>query len=138
MLALSPAPGEVDIVATTELLEAGRAVLGGFVTPERTQLIASTHRVYTTSEKMAVGDGRFDVDALMVAAKERAKDARLLDLDQVAHESGAYISAVMLGQLAGSLPMSDKAFTDAIRDRLQALGVVLEDGPRGTEWRWAG
>ena len=26
---------------------------------------------------------------------------------------------------------------DAVRDRLTGLGVVLEDGPQGTEWRWA-
>jgi cysteinyl-tRNA synthetase len=23
-----------------------------------------------------------------------------------------------------------------VRDRLGALGVALEDGPQGTEWRW--
>jgi cysteinyl-tRNA synthetase len=28
------------------------------------------------------------------------------------------------------------AFSDQIRDRLQALGVVLEDSKDGTIWRW--
>jgi len=28
------------------------------------------------------------------------------------------------------------AQADDIRDRLAALGVTLEDGPQGTEWRW--
>ena len=29
------------------------------------------------------------------------------------------------------------ALADGVRDRLLDLGVVLEDGPQGTEWRWA-
>jgi len=29
------------------------------------------------------------------------------------------------------------AQADSIRDRLTELGVALEDGPQGTEWRWA-
>jgi cysteinyl-tRNA synthetase len=29
------------------------------------------------------------------------------------------------------------ALADAVRDRLAALGVALEDGPQGTQWRWA-
>src|SRR5450759_1499193 len=50
-LALMPMPGDVDIVVASELMEAGRAVQRGFVTPDRTTLIASTHRVFTMTEK---------------------------------------------------------------------------------------
>ncbi|MDR3449397.1 MAG: 2-oxoacid:acceptor oxidoreductase family protein, partial [Alphaproteobacteria bacterium] len=44
ILALSPMPGDVDIVIAAELMEAGRAILRGFVDQDRTTLIASTHR----------------------------------------------------------------------------------------------
>ena len=47
-------------MVASELLEAGRAMQNGFVTPDRTTLIASTHRIYTVAEKMQMGDGRFD------------------------------------------------------------------------------
>ncbi len=46
-------------------MEAGRAVQRGFVTPERTTLISSTHRVYSIAEKSAMGDGRVDSQALI-------------------------------------------------------------------------
>src|SRR5205085_8567386 len=39
VLALNPAPGRVDVVLATELLEAARTVQAGYVTPERTLLI---------------------------------------------------------------------------------------------------
>ena len=42
----------------SELMEAGRAVQRGLVTPDRTTLIASTHRVYSMTEQTAIGDGR--------------------------------------------------------------------------------
>ena len=28
------------------------------------------------------------------------------------------------------------ALADSVRDRLAGLGVVMEDGPQGTEWQW--
>jgi len=40
ILALMPVPGEVDIVLASELMEAGRAIQRGLVTPDRTTLIA--------------------------------------------------------------------------------------------------
>src|ERR1041385_1486930 len=52
VLALVPVPGDVDVVIASELMEAGRAVQRGFVTPDRTTLVASTHRVYAMTEKI--------------------------------------------------------------------------------------
>jgi len=53
ILSLTPTPGDVDIVLASELMEAGRAVLRGFVTSDLTTLITSIHRVYAISEKSA-------------------------------------------------------------------------------------
>ncbi|HEV2727754.1 MAG TPA: 2-oxoacid:acceptor oxidoreductase family protein, partial [Solirubrobacterales bacterium] len=47
VLALNPTPGRVDILVATELLEAARMVQAGFVTQDRTLLLASTRRVFT-------------------------------------------------------------------------------------------
>jgi indolepyruvate ferredoxin oxidoreductase beta subunit len=69
VLALSPLPGDLDIVLASELMEAGRAVQRGFVTRERTTLVASTHRVYSIAEKSALGDGRVDAAALARQAR---------------------------------------------------------------------
>src|SRR5215211_2802196 len=67
VLALMPMPGDVDIVLASELMEAARAVERGFVTPDRTLLIASTHRVFAMTEKIALADGRSDAAALLTA-----------------------------------------------------------------------
>ena len=85
----------------TELLEAGRMIFNGFVTPERTTLIASTHRVLAIGERTAMGDGSFDVGRLLRAVKERSKQQILFDMDQAAEETGGVINAVLLGALAG-------------------------------------
>src|SRR6476661_4696874 len=71
VLALMPLPGDVDVVLASELMEAGRAVQRGLVTPDRTTLVASTHRVYSIAEKIAMGDGRSDTGNLLAHA-ERA------------------------------------------------------------------
>ena len=73
VLALMPTPGDVDVVLASELMEAARAVQRGLVTPDLTTLIASTHRVYAIAEKVAMGDGRADVDALLAQARAAAR-----------------------------------------------------------------
>lgn len=127
VLALNPAIGEVDVALATELLEAGRMIFNGFVTPERTTLIASTHRVLAIGERMAMGDGSFDVGRLLRAVKERSKTQILFDMDQAAEESGGVINAVLLGALAGSgrLPIPDAAFEAAIRHAGKSVDTNL-------------
>jgi indolepyruvate ferredoxin oxidoreductase beta subunit len=127
VLALNPAIGEVDVALATELLEAGRMIFNGFVTPERTTLIASTHRVLAIGERMAMGDGSFDVGRLLRAVKERSKEQILFDMDQAAEESGGVINAVLLGALAGSgrLPIPDAAFEASIRHAGKSVDTNL-------------
>jgi len=127
VLALNPAIGEVDVALATELLEAGRMIFNGFVTPDRTTLIASTHRVLAIAERTAMGDGSFDVGRLLRAVKERSREQILFDMDQAAEESGGVINAVLLGALAGSgkLPISDSAFEAAIRHAGKSIDTNL-------------
>lgn len=67
----------MDVVVASELLEAGRAIENGFVSPDRTTLIASTHRIYAIAEKSARGDGRHDSDRVLSAAREMAQTTML-------------------------------------------------------------
>ena len=102
VLSLTPSPGNVDVMVASELIEAGRAMLNGFVSPERTTLIASTHRIYATVEKMQMADGRFDSERVRDAAAQLAKSAVLFDMRKLAQESGTVINAVLFGAMAGS------------------------------------
>ena len=117
VLSLTPSPGNVDVMVASELIEAGRAMLNGFVSPERTTLIASTHRIYATVEKMQMADGRFESDRVREAAAQLAKNAVLFDMRKLAQESGTVINAVLFGAMAGSgvLPLSREACEQAIR-----------------------
>jgi indolepyruvate ferredoxin oxidoreductase, beta subunit len=124
VLALMPVPGEVDIVIASELMEAGRAVARGFVTPQRTTLIASTHRVYSMTERTAAGDGRVNSSALLEAARAAARQFVCADFAAVASQAASVISAALFGALAssGALPFPQARFEDAIR----AGGVGVE------------
>jgi indolepyruvate ferredoxin oxidoreductase, beta subunit len=117
VLALTPGIGDIDVVLASELMEAGRAVGNGFVTPDRTLVIASTSRFYAINEKIAMADGRYDQERLTKAIADNAQASLLLDMEALAKESGALINAVMLGVLAGSgqLPVPAEALAAAIR-----------------------
>ncbi|MEP7303766.1 MAG: indolepyruvate oxidoreductase subunit beta family protein [Caldimonas sp.] len=116
VLALMPLPGDVDVVLASELMECGRAVQRGLVTPERTTLLASTHRIYSITEKSALGDGRVDSAALLAHAAAAAKRFVRFDMAAAAEESGSVISAVLFGALSGTgvLPFSQDRFEATI------------------------
>lgn len=135
VFALAPAPGDVDILIAAELAEAGRAILRGFVTPERTVLIASTHRILAVSEKIVPGDGRADTQRVLERAGQAAKRFVHLDMEALARETGSVISASLFGALAGSgaLPFEREKFEETIRsggrgvaESLAAFGLAFD------------
>lgn len=117
VLALMPVPGELDIVIASELMEAGRAIQRGLVTPDRTTLIASTHRVYSMIEKTDTGDGRVDAAQFIDAGHASARAFVRRDFARIAEEAGSVISAPLFGALAatGALPFARNDFEAAIR-----------------------
>jgi len=117
VLALVPVPGEVDVVIASELMEAGRAIQRGLVTPERTTLIASTHRVYSMTEKTAIDDARVDADKLIEGCDKAARSYVHGDFARLAEETHSVISAVLFGALAGTgaLPFPREEFEEAVR-----------------------
>jgi indolepyruvate ferredoxin oxidoreductase beta subunit len=117
VLGLMPVPGEVDVVLASELMEAGRAIQRGLVTPDRTLLIASHHRVYSMAERTAIADARVDAEKLIEAADTAAKRFVHSDFARLAEEHRSVISASLFGALAaiGALPFQRDEFEQAIR-----------------------
>ena len=138
VLSLTPSPGNVDIMVASELIEAGRAMTNGYVSPERTTLIASTHRIYATVEKMQMADGRFDSQRVIDAARQLAKRAVLFDMRELAQQSGTVINAVLFGAMAGSgmLPIAREACEQAIRHGGRGAEASCAALPPATISRW--
>lgn len=135
VFALSPSEGDVDIMIASELMEAGRAVMRGFVTPGRTTLIASTHRIAAVSEKIAPGDGRADGAKVLEAMGIAADHVVAFDMETLATKAGSVISASLFGALAGSgaLPFPRESYEDIIRKSgkgveasLRAFGLAFD------------
>ncbi len=134
-MALYATPGNMDVVVTSELMEAGRALELGWVTPDRTTLISSSHRIYSIFEKSAMGDGRVEVGDLVKTANHLAKRPILIDMDRLAQANGAAINAVILGVMAGSgeLPIPAEAFERAIEKTGVAVGANLRGFKAGLD-----
>jgi indolepyruvate ferredoxin oxidoreductase beta subunit len=117
VLGLLPMPGDVDVVLASELMEAARAVERGFVTPDKTLLIASTHRMFSMTEKIALADGRVDSASLLRGCQAAARQFVAFDMAAIADATASVVSAVLFGALAGAgpLPIPRVAFEAAIR-----------------------
>src|SRR3981081_1615299 len=117
VLSLMPVPGDVDVVVGAELMEAGRAIQRGLVTPDRTTLIASSHRAYGILEKTAPGEALADSEKGGALARQRAKRFIAFDMQRIADANGSVISASLFGALAGAgvLPFAREEFEATIR-----------------------
>ena len=140
VFSLMPAAGDVDIMVTAEMMEAGRSIMRGFVTPDRTTLITSTHRALAVSEKMVPGDGIASSEEVIAAAEVAARRFIAADFDALAIAQGSVISASLFGALAGAevLPFPREAFEAAIKSggkgaeaslRAFAAGYAAAQGP---------
>lgn len=134
-LSLMPTPGDVDVVIAAELMEAGRSVLRGIVTPNQTTLITSTHRSYAVSEKEKPGDGIADPGIVVAATDFAAKRTIAFDMEAIATRNGSVISASLFGAFAasGALPFERGDFETIIRaggkgiePSLKAFGAAFE------------
>jgi indolepyruvate ferredoxin oxidoreductase beta subunit len=123
-----PVPGDVDLVVVGEMAETGRAIQKGFVTPNITTLIASSHRIYSVHEKEAMGDGIFDQAPVARIAEKASKNFICFDMESAADETGSVISSVLLGAIAaaGALPFERAAFEEAIRGSGRAVEANLK------------
>jgi len=140
IFALAPAGGDVDILIAAEMMEVGRAIMRGFVTPDKTLLIGSTHRALAVSEKTVPGDGVANADEVRSAAEIAARQLVLADMESLAVGAGSVISASLFGALAGAnaLPFDRAAFEEAIRSggkgveaSLQAFTAGFDAAERG-------
>lgn len=123
------APGDVDIVIAAEWMEAGRAIQRGLVTPDRTTLIASTHRAFAVSEKETPGDGIANPTAVTAAARAASKRFVAFDMAAPAEQAGSVVSSVLFGALCGSgaLPFPRSAFEATITE----AGIGVSSSLRG-------
>jgi len=117
VFALSPSPGDVDILIAAELMEAGRAIMRGFVTEDKTTLIASSHRVLAVSEKQVPGDGRAKVAVVEKRVTNSALKSVCFDMQAIADQAGTMISSSLFGALAksGALPFEQALYEDVIK-----------------------
>ena len=129
VMALMPGPGDVDILVSTEIIEAGRMMQRRFLNSGRSVVIASTHRTFAIMEKSAMGDGRFDSESVIRAVGKMSQRFVHFDMAQLAREAGSIINAVLFGALAGSgaLPFARAAFEDAIAKG----GIAVEANLKG-------
>ncbi|PHR55815.1 MAG: indolepyruvate oxidoreductase subunit B [Robiginitomaculum sp.] len=134
VLALTPIPGDVDIVIASEMMEAGRALMRGFVT-EQTILIASDHRDYAIVEKQEMGDGRRELSNVREYSAKMAAKYICFDMDTSARSAGSVISSVLFGALSGSgaLPFDRDVFEKTIVDSKRAVPANLRGFALGYE-----
>jgi indolepyruvate ferredoxin oxidoreductase beta subunit len=117
VFSLNPVPGALDAMVSSELLETTRQIANGLSTPDRTLVITSSSRIFTTQERMQLGDGRADSADLLNVVEAFSREHHVFDMAAEARRCGTVVSAVMLGAIAGSglLPFAREHYESVVR-----------------------
>jgi indolepyruvate ferredoxin oxidoreductase beta subunit len=131
VLAVYPIKGDVDLLVGGEIIEAGRMANMGYVTPGHTVTIASNHRAFTLTERMAMEDGRYPVGIVEPFLEGVSKRTLIFDAESLALDKGSAANAVIFGAIAGAgiLPMAEECYRAAIAGQ----GRAVERNLRGFE-----
>jgi indolepyruvate ferredoxin oxidoreductase beta subunit len=123
VFSLFPSAGDVDLMVALEPTEAGRALERGFIT-ERTTVITSETRVYSTAEKSIAGNGAIDPATILKSLRGAAKTVIRLD---VVNPFGREVNALAFGALIGTgvLPLMPADAREAIRAARLAVEANL-------------
>ncbi len=117
VFSLSPVPGALDLLVSSELLETVRQIGNGMATADATQIVTSTSRSLTVAEKMQLGDGRLGEADLLRIVDAYSREVQAFDMTATARDAGTVISAVLFGAIAasGALPFQRSEYEATIR-----------------------
>ncbi len=121
-----PVPGDVDVILAQEFLELGRALEAGYGS-ERTVVVSSTHRIYSTLEKTPISSGIYSNENLKKLATTFSSLFIAFNALEIAKENGMDelgVNAILLGALGASeaLPISEVNYIKAIEEAGVAVG----------------
>lgn len=121
-----PVPGDVDVIVAQEFLELGRILEQGYGSG-KTTVISSTHRIYSTIEKLPVGRGIYSDMNLHSIAEEFSSEfigVNALELAKEHDMDDRAVNAILLGILcgAGCTPLGENSFKKAI----EKTGIAVE------------
>lgn len=127
IFSLSPIPGSVDAVISSELLETARCASNGFPSPERTLIISSSSRSLTVPERTHGSDGRLSSTELTKLIAEVCRCHHVFDMQAIAREHGTAVSAVMLGAIAASdiFPFPKEMYQQVVRESTRGASASL-------------
>ncbi len=135
---LSPVPGQIDLLISSELLETGRQISNGMSNPEQTCVISASNRTLTTLERMGLGDSRVPEHSLIELIQQFSKSHHIVDMGLLAKQSGTIISSVMLGCIGASrlLPFKREDYESAIKGANEVLSAAQIASLKGFSQGW--
>jgi indolepyruvate ferredoxin oxidoreductase beta subunit len=128
-----PVPGEVDVIIAQEFLELGRALQLGYGS-DKTTIVTSTHRIYSTLEKMPVGSGIYSDENLRKIASTFSSRFIELDALDLAKKNGMddlAVNAILLGAVSASgvLALKKESFVKSV----EMVGVSVKTSLKAFE-----